>query len=256
MQKISIKDYKNLKSLTQKKYRKLYRKLIVEGENTIFQLLDNDKSFDAIYITDSYAKNHYRYLEKHITKSEIKERIRLIDEAKIKEVTDTENPQDIIACVSFEPTPINENGTLLYLDGIQDPGNMGTILRTALAAGIDGVLISPESCDIMNPKVVRASLGAVFFCPIAYSDIDYLQSSSHTIIASVLADSKPIFKLTNIPQKKIIVIGSEAKGISPEIVKIAHEKIHIPMTNQIESLNAAISAAVILYYIKGLEYNE
>ena len=90
----------------------------------------------------------------------------------------------------------------------------------------------------------------------AYSDIDYLQSSSHTIIASVLADSKPIFKLTNIPQKKIIVIGSEAKGISPEIVKIAHEKIHIPMTNQIESLNAAISAAVILYYIKGLEYNE
>ncbi len=257
MQKISMKDFKNLKSLTQKKYRKQQKMLIVEGENIIFQLLDNHKMPETIYITESYANTHFKYLEQHMKWSDnFEEYIRLIDPAKIKLVTDTESPQDIIACVRFEPVPVNENGSLLYLDGIQDPGNMGTILRTALAAGIDGVLISPECCDIMNPKVVRSSLGAVFFCPLAYSNADYLKKSSHQIIASTLTDSKSMYELNKINHKRIIVIGSESRGISEEVIALAQEKIHIPMSSQIESLNAAISTAIILYYIKGLEINE
>ncbi|HPM02557.1 MAG TPA: RNA methyltransferase [Candidatus Cloacimonadota bacterium] len=257
MQKISIKDFKNLKNLTQKKHRKQQQMLIVEGENIIFQLLDNHLKPEHIYITESYLNTHYQYLEKHISWSEdIKERIQLIDPQKVKQVTDTESPQDIIATVHFSPTPVNENGRLLYLDGIQDPGNMGTILRTALAAGIDGVLISPECCDVMNPKVVRSSLGAIFFCPLSFSNPEFLTENHYHIIASTLADSKSIYELKNIPAKSVIVIGSESKGISDILSQNAHEKIHIPMAPKIESLNAAISAAIILYYIKGIEINE
>ena len=133
---------------------------------------------------------------------------------------------------------------------------MGTIIRTALAAGIDGVLISPESCDIMNPKVVRASLGAVFFCPIAFKNIEYLQQSKHQIIAFTLDNAKPMYELKSVDKQSIIVIGSETQGVSKAVLELANEKIFIPMTNKIESLNAAVSTGIALYYIKGLAINE
>jgi TrmH family RNA methyltransferase len=180
-----------------------------------------------------------------------------ISAKQFREVTDTVTPQGLLAIVKKPDYTIdalpNNPRTLIYLEEIQDPGNLGTIIRTADAFGADGVLLSPGCVDPFNEKCVRSSAGSIFNLPVI-SDVDLskLRDVVANYQAKLIATSLTgTTLLSEIPISQsacsVWAIGNEANGISSELVNIADEIIKIPMPGKAESLNAAIAAAVCLY---------
>jgi RNA methyltransferase, TrmH family len=167
-------------------------------------------------------------------------------------VSDTQSPQGIVAVVPLpELTPPANPDLILVLDGVADPGNMGTILRTAAAAGVDSVVLAPHCVDPFNPKVLRGGMGAHFRIPLArksWSDI----SRDYADMPFYLADARgtvPYYAVDWILPTALIV-GGEARGADSQAAVVAQKVISIPMDNQIESLNAAIATGVILFEIR------
>lgn len=229
---------KELTKLQQKKYRMLQKKTIVEGVRLIDQLMDYSISFDELIVTNPNKFDTSHYSAKQIS---------IANEDQMKKITSTKTPQNIAAVINTIPIPIKETQFLLYLDGISDPGNLGTIFRTATAAGVSGIILSPNCCEIYNPKVIRASLGSVFHLPSETHDHTWLKSLQTTIVATTLEDSTNLFEFEK-PASLMLVIGSEAFGISKEILQIANHKVKIPIVGNIESINAAVAAGIAIYH--------
>ena len=235
---LTINHAKELAKLQQKKYRVLNNKTIVEGLRLIDQLNDYGINFDELIISNKSEIDISKYSAKQILTA---------SQDKMKKITATKTPQSIAAVIPLIPIPIIETQFLLYLDGISDPGNMGTIFRTATAAGVSGMILSPDCCEIYNPKVIRASLGSVFYLPSETHDHNWLQSLQTTIIATTLKDSTNLFELKK-PASLMLVIGSEAFGVSKEILQLAQHKVKIPIPGNIESINAAVAAGIAIYH--------
>lgn len=259
MNYISKNELKNLRKLTQKKFRKIENKTIIEGENLISQLITNNNNIYTLYITEKYKQkieqnftdyNHNKIMLEYFNTNPYK--FFLIDYKEIQNLTETESPQEIIAIVSTELQKPQKYNKVLYLDNIQDPGNLGTIIRTAIASDIDALIVSKNSCELFNPKVIRSSLGSVFFCPIINIDLKYFTLNNHTIYSACLQDAVNMYEIKTIPENFILIIGSESQGVSQELIELSHIKVKIPINDKIESLNAAISSAILLYYFKGL----
>ncbi len=230
---------KTLAKLQQKKYRILHNKTLVEGVRLIDQLADYGVSFDELIVTNKCEFDHSKYSIK---------KIHAASEDQMKKITDTKTPQNIAAVVKTNTIPIDDTKFLLYLDGISDPGNLGTIFRTATAAGVSGIILSPECCEIYNPKVIRSSLGSVFHLPSETHKHSWLKSLNTTIIATTLQNSTNLFEL-NKPASIVLVIGSEAFGVRDEILQIADHKVKIPIIGNIESINAAVATGIAIYYL-------
>ena len=229
---------KELTKLHQKKYRTLHKKTIVEGVRLIDQLKDYGINFDELIISNPDQFDSSQYSAKQIL---------IANEDQMKKITSTKTPQNIAAVINTIPIPIKETQFLLYLDGISDPGNLGTIFRTATAAGVSGIILSPNCCEVYNPKVIRASLGSVFYLPSETHDHNWLKSLNTTIIATTLEDSINIFELDK-PASLMLVIGSEAFGVSKEILQLAKHKVKIPIPGNIESINAAVATGIAIYH--------
>ena len=235
---LTINHAKELAKLQQKKYRVLNNKTIVEGLRLLDQLSDYGINFDELIISNKSEIDISKYSAKQILTA---------SQDKMKKITATKTPQSIAAVIPLIPIPIIETQFLLYLDGISDPGNMGTIFRTATAAGVSGVILSPNCCEIYNPKVIRASLGSVFYLPSETRDHNWLQSLQTTVVATTLKDSTNLFELKK-PASLMLVIGSEAFGVSKEILQLAQHKVKIPIPGNIESINAAVAAGIAIYH--------
>lgn len=168
-------------------------------------------------------------------------------------LTDVVNPQGMLAIIEKKSTEDEIKYTedvIVVLDGIQDPGNLGTILRTVDSVGLTQIVLSKTSVDAYNPKVVRSTMGAIFRVKIIEAEnlIDTLKNMKKhkfKIVATSLSGSKNIYDLDY--HKKIIVIGNESKGVSKEILDISDEKVKIPMLGKTESLNAGVATGVMLY---------
>jgi TrmH family RNA methyltransferase len=232
----SKNEIKQLAKLKQKKYRRLEQKVIVEGKRLIDQLITNSILPDKIY----YLKDS-KQLYPQIPGGEI-------SGEQLKKLSSTQNPQNILAVVPTLAPPLKKQNLLLYLDDIREPGNLGTIFRTAAAAGIDGILLSENCCERWNDKAIRASLGTVFSIPSAIRSRSWLLAQDFRIVASALENSHQLYSSKITDQDQVIVIGSEAFGVSPEILQAATEKVHIPMSQQVESLNAAVAAGIIIFH--------
>ena len=172
-------------------------------------------------------------------------------------VAETVTPQGVIALVKMrEQTPgqIAADGRrLLLLETLQDPGNLGTILRTAEAAGF-GVILSADSADAYAPKVVRATMGAIFRVPFAYAEhfpetLENLRKCGYTLYAAHLQGSVP-YDEPDYAGPVGIMIGNEGNGLSDEATALADKRVRIPMEGSAESLNAAVAAAVLMYEAK------
>jgi len=140
---------------------------------------------------------------------------------------------------------------LMLLENLRDPGNLGTIIRTAEAAGVSGVILSKESVDIYNPKVIRSTMGAVYRVPFLYADdfmalLKELRNKDVRLLAAHLKGQKT-FDRADYSGKVGILIGNEANGLSEEAAELANEKVLIPMAGSVESLNAAVAAALLMY---------
>ncbi|MCF7858626.1 MAG: RNA methyltransferase [Candidatus Cloacimonetes bacterium] len=236
--KISNNKVKELTKLNQKKYRQVEKKTVVEGVRLIDQLTDYKVTFEELIFSQDSKLDINKYSAK---------RILTANENQMKKLTETKTNQEIAAVISIGNIPIRDSLFLIYLDGIKDPGNLGTIFRTATAAGVSGIILSPDCCDIYNPKAIRASLGTVFKLPSETHEHSWLKSINNTIVSTTLQDSQNIFEVKK-PANLMLVIGSEANGIREDILKISDYKVKIPILGEIESINAAVAAGIAIYH--------
>ena len=165
-------------------------------------------------------------------------------------VCDTKTPQGIAAVVRMkEQSALGKH--IVVLDGVQDPGNVGTIIRTADAAGLDGVLLSNQCADVFSPKVLRATMGSVFRMNLRTTDdlpgeLTKLREKGYSILSSQL-DGTPFYEREKVAEQFALVIGNEGNGVSEQVQQTATHRVRLPMRGGAESLNAAIAAAIMMY---------
>ena len=249
-------EKKKIKSLHNKKGRKEYKLFIAEGVRLLEEAVRHQvKPGQIVYAESLLTERGRQLVGKFKKQGTIVEKISSRD---LKQISDTENHQGIlgvfrIPAVPFEESKLTASRRLLVLDNITDPGNAGTLVRSAAAFGFDGVLFSEQSVDPYNPKVVRATAGAIFCLPMQRVDFNTLyriKKSGRFLMVAADMEGKRLEKLgAREIQKCLLVIGSEAIGISPEIEDIVDQKVSIGFTRKVESLNAAVAGSIIMQYI-------
>lgn len=244
---------KEIKSLYRKKERKKLGLFLVEGIKIVEEMVDKKYSFKKIVYTDSiFSTQDGKEIMSKIWDSK---NLVKVTEKVFKEISDTENPQGILGVANipvYEIKNLNLDNVnlLLYLDGVQDPGNMGTIIRTADAFDIDGIIMAEGCVDPYNPKVARATMGSIFRVPLYFTDdgiaeIKRLKAKDMKLYSSSLIGSVDIDELDF--KRSIVAIGNESNGISSEIHNLSDKLIKIPMLGESESLNAGVAASIIMY---------
>lgn len=254
MQVITSKDndvVKGIKKLKDKKYRDEEGCYLIEGIKIIEEAIEENAIIEKIVIC-----------EECIQSSEINQKL-LYEIAKydciyvskkvFESLTTVVAPQGMLAVVrkNSSNTPIDySQDIILVLDGIQDPGNLGTILRTADSVNLKQIIVSNKTADVYNPKVVRSTMGAIFRVKVIEAEnlvatLKEIKKNKFKIMATSLGGTENIYDIEY--KKKVIVIGNEANGVSKEVLDIADKKVIIPMLGKTESLNAAVATSVILY---------
>lgn len=231
-------------------YRRQTDLFAVEGDHLCGELAECAVQIEYFLYTEKAAEKYPETVRKALSKSL---EASIITDELSDYISDTKTPQGLFAAAERFGDPIPEDSRrIVVLDGVQDPGNVGTIIRSAEAFGIDAVLYSSTCADIFTPKTLRASMGSVFRVPKQlYVNAENLQDwlRGFTVFGAMLDDTAKRLGEINFPEKTAIVIGSEGRGISPEIAAVCDEKIYIPIKGA-ESLNAAIATAVIMWEMR------
>ena len=248
MQTITIK---NIRKLREKKYRDLNNEFIVEGIKMIKEAINENAVIKRIVVCEDNVNNGG--LDKKLLYEIAKYDCIYVNQKIFSLISDVQNPQGILAVIKKQNSEENidyKQDIIVVLDGIQDPGNLGTILRTIDSVGLNQVIVSNKTADSYNPKVVRSTMGAIYRVKVIESNnlVDTLKNMKKhkfKIIATSLETEKSIYNIDY--NKKIIVIGNEANGVSKEILDLSDEKAKIPMLGKTESLNASVATGIILY---------
>lgn len=245
---------KEIKGLHKKKDRWASNLFIMEGIKLIDEAINNNVIIKNIIYTDKLLMSN-EGLDFFNRLNTLGKMIK-VSENIFKEISDTENSQGVLATGFFVIRNNveqfdNSNQFLLFLDGIQDPGNMGTIIRSADAFKVDGIVIGDNCVDTYNPKVVRATMGSIFRVPLYFvkDSIDNLmqfKNNNFKIYATSLEGSVSNYDI-NYDDKFIIIIGNESRGVDANIIQIADKLIKIPMPGNAESLNVGVAASIIMY---------
>ncbi len=252
MQVITSKDnefIKEIRKLQEKKIRDLSKKYIIEGNRIIEDAINEKANIETIVICEDCVKN----IDKKLMYEIAKYNCIYVTEKVFNTLTDVNNPQGILAIIANNKNnkEIDYSDELIVvLDGIQDPGNLGTILRTVDSANLKQIIVSEKTADCYNPKVVRSTMGGIFRVNVIKSDnlikdLLEIKKQGFDIVVSTLDTDKSVYDITF--SKKIIVIGNEANGVSKEILEIADIKAKIPMLGKTESLNASVAAGIFIY---------
>ena len=236
---------KYIQSLGQKKFRELEGTFIAEGPKIVEDLMESGTAIiKQLYAVKEWIKENKKLL--------VNTTVVEITDAELERISQLTTPNKVFAIVQqFEEdsAPVIKNKITLALDGIQDPGNMGTLIRIADWFGIKQIICSKESADIYNPKVVQATMGSIARVKILYTDLElWLADQEDVGIYAATLEGKSITAMKKITEG-IIVIGNESKGINAAILKLATIKITIPKKGKAESLNAAVAAGIILSHL-------
>ncbi|MGR3741619.1 TrmH family RNA methyltransferase [Companilactobacillus sp. DQM5] len=250
MQQITSKKndiIKEIKKLDAKKQRKKSNLYVIEGLHLIEEALKYNVNIKQALVTDKYI-NHRLVKEYYDNSYEITEEL-------AEYISDTKTPQGIFAVAEIEQENKfnNYNGKWVLLDNVQDPGNVGTIVRTADAAGFSGVLLGDNTADVYQGKVQRSMQGSQFHIPIVVADTKYIMNEFKKKNISVWAtevnkNAKPVNELEK-PNDILIVMGNEANGLNKEILLLADEQVYIPIFGKAESLNVGVAASVMMYHL-------
>ena len=257
---ITAKDndkVKYTKSLLKSKNRNKESKFIIEGYRILTLAIECNAKIDYVFINEDFEKKteHVEFLE--ILKSKNINTYKTTNKI-FNELVDTESTQGILAVVKFNQRTIQENlkdehRFVVILDRIQDPGNMGTIIRTADAAGVDAIIALKGCVDIYNPKVIRSTMGSIFDMNIIHATqeeaVRLLKLKNFDIVSSYL-DTDNYYDKVEYNYKTALVIGNEANGINDDLVSKSDVLVKIRIYGKAESLNAAISSAILMYEIK------
>lgn len=244
---------KDIKSLYRRKGRQKYKAYLIEGIKIVEEAIENNYPVKYIIYTDLLLENEEG--KDFFLKICDFDNLVYVPKNIFKEISDTENPQGIMGISNIIYRDNEEiynlgNKSFLFLDGVQDPGNMGTIIRTADAFNIAGILIREGSVDPYNPKVIRATMGSIFRVPLYFTkgieELERLKSKNIHIYSTALDGSIPLYN-ADFKEDFILSIGNESKGVSKEVFALSDKLIKIPMTGKAESLNAAVAASIIMY---------
>jgi RNA methyltransferase, TrmH family len=238
---------KLIKSLAQKKYRLKEQSFLAEGDKIVLEVLESDIKVKELFATSDFISENKKYLHKAALVIES-------TSAEIKKASLLQQPQNCLAICelpSQPQLPPNPKGIFLFLDGIQDPGNLGTIIRTCDWFGMNYLFCSPDTADVFNPKVIQASMGSFSRVKTIYTPFDtvsaYLQKSEIPVYGTFL-EGKNIYT-ENLPDNALIILGNEGRGIRKELADKINFPLNIPSFSQFEkkaeSLNVAVSAAII-----------
>ena len=237
MKNITSRDnpaIKRVKKLYKKSFRDECGVFLAEGERLVFDAVKSGADIEAVFVTEKFQNANIPA-----------ENVYTVDEKIMLDISDTSSPQGILAVIKKRIyTASNICAPCVICDRVSDPGNLGTIIRTADAAGFGSVVLLPGSVDAFSPKVVRASMGSVFHIPVIeckFSDI-----CGMAVLCADLENSDYIYDY-DFTAPFGVVIGNEANGVSDEIMLKCDARIKIPMPGKSESLNAAVSFAVIAF---------
>ncbi|MBN2520993.1 MAG: RNA methyltransferase [Bacteroidales bacterium] len=241
---LSKNNIKFINSLKTKKFRELHRKFIVEGDKITKELLESDYTVSNIFGKKEWLKKNTYEKFRNIEIIEV-------NDNELKKISSLTAPNQVLAIADIPDNEIKyadfNNDINIVLDDIQDPGNMGTILRTADWFGIKNIICSLNCVDIYNQKVIQASMGSIFRVNVYYMKLnDFLnQFNNNYSIIGTFTEGDNIYN-TDLPESAFIIFGNEAKGINPKFEKFIHKKITIPNFNnsKTESLNVATSVAI------------
>jgi len=241
--------YKETKKLKERKGRNKSAKFIIEGYRLIQEAFKASLPIEYIMIREDGEDKISEYLGSYIDGNT---KLYGLKNELFKELCQTEQPQGIIAVAKMKDADLDYNGDFYLLcDKVQDPGNLGTIIRTAHAAGVNGVILTKGTVDLYNDKTIRATMGSMFHIPIIFDDEENtitkgFISKGFSLLATSLEGDKDFFK-EDLSGKVIISVGNEGNGVSEEIYILSDKKVKIPMPGGAESLNVAIATAIILY---------
>ncbi len=241
MKLISKNHFRDITKLQQKKYRSQSKNSLIEGLRLIQQVIKNGGEVISLLVSESADKeiNKFASEQAGIPKYILKQH-------QIEKICSTVTPQSIAAVVRYKDIACARPRFILYLDNIKDPGNLGTIIRTASAASVSMCVLSPDCCEAFSPKAIRASMGTVFSIPISTRDYTWLANEEYELVVTHLEQAKSIFSWEKSAQTPVLVIGSEAFGVSKEILEMASERYYIPTSEKVESLNAAVAAGIAM----------
>ena len=246
------KILKHIAKLDLKSYRDKAGEFIVEGERICGEAISAcSERISCVLLTNEFLEKNIIFQKKL---DDLHAKIYTVSETIFKRIAKTQTPQGVL-CVLKKPS-INKLdfaklSNVLILDGVSEPGNMGTIVRTANAFGFGTVILNKGCVDVYNPKVVRTTMGAIFKVNFVETDniaecIAQLKAAKFSVVSTALKNSTDINKV-EISEKTALVIGSEARGVSEEILKLSDMCVKIPMSEGAESLNAAVAAGIVMH---------
>jgi RNA methyltransferase, TrmH family len=225
--------------------------LLIEGNNLVEAACQADYKLDIIFYTEGWQQNH-QPLCRIIADRGI--RVELVSSEVLKAIATTVNPDGIVAISPYPNIPPQLTiikGLGIALERLQDPGNLGTIIRTAAATSVESLWLSPQSVDFYSPKVLRASAGEWFRLPVVINQnlpqlVKEQRQQGVQIIATTSKATKTYWEV-DFTRPSLILLGNEGTGLSPELIALADFQLKIPLANQVESLNVAVATALILY---------
>ena len=239
--------FKYTKKLKERKHRAKENKYIIEGFRLVQEAFKARCNIEYIIINEGGKGKLEDYLSQYINNVKIYE----MKNELFSQLTSTENTQGIIAIANINNSISSVNGEFYLLcDKVQDPGNLGTIIRTAHAAGVNAIILTKGTVDIYNDKTIRSTMGSIFYIPIIYDNdlslLKKLKSEGFSLVATSLEESKNFFE-EDLSGKVILSVGNEGNGISEEIFELADKKVKIPMPGGAESLNVGVATSIILF---------
>ena len=249
MREISSKDNKIFRLCEQLSYKKYRDKLglyLIEGENLLEEAVKNGAAIKTVLMCRDYRGSLFGTEDKSFC----------LSDKLFEQLSQTETTQGIMAVVEkpeFSPDRFIDRGggNFIVLDRLQDPGNIGTILRTADAAGYELAIVMKGTADVFSPKAVRAATGSLFRMPVVFMDsvgelMEFTRAAGKKLVATCF-DTDRYYYDENLKENIALIIGNEGSGISRELIECSDLKIKIPMHGNIESLNASVAAGILMY---------
>ena len=232
------------------KTRKEFLEFVVEGNKMVAEA-PKDRVV-KVYVSENFNNMNLDYIRELNIEDK---KIEIVSDSVFMQMSDTKTPQGVMAIVKMAQYEVNdilgENALIIAVENLQDPGNLGTILRMGEGAGITGVIMSSNTVDIYNPKTIRSTMGSIYRVPFFYAkdfneELEQLKENGVKIYAAHL-DGKNTYTQESYKNATAFLIGNEGNGLTDSVTKKADTLIKIPMQGQVESLNAAIACTILTY---------
>lgn len=241
----SIQNYqvKSWRKLHTRKHRKNEKRFLIEGFHLIEEAVNSGWEIEMVIVREGVD----------IPSTLVQQNITFVNTRVFKEISQTETPQGIAAVVKMREFSNKDSKFVLLVDAVQDPGNLGTIIRTADAAGFSHVVLGQGTVDLYNDKVIRATQGSIFHISITQAnlseEIKTLQEKNYTIIASALENATD-YRSVEVEGKAALIVGNEGTGIQKEMIQVVDKVVKIPIYGEAESLNVSIAAGILMYHMR------